>query len=209
MEAFTIRDAKDGNVLKTNFDQFCNMVSRAHVSFPVSLGGPLDIWFQKQSLLEHCFYKKIQFKPFHFKISHLLHCHFVIICKKKKKKITCNFWMKSIFQVLCLFIQCRVSGNATLQKTPWALDPRALWEERASILNLPLIQTLITHSKPDQPHSTPYQTRTEWKVFKWVWMLYLQWPRTFFSKLPTNKVQKPDILVLDTSEWAGPAIVSS
>ncbi|XP_048044615.1 uncharacterized protein LOC125267216 isoform X1 [Megalobrama amblycephala] len=30
MEAFTIRDPKDGNVLKTNFDQFCNMVSRAH-----------------------------------------------------------------------------------------------------------------------------------------------------------------------------------
>ncbi|XP_067285111.1 uncharacterized protein [Pseudorasbora parva] len=30
MEAFTVRDPKDGNVLKTNFDQFCNMVSRAH-----------------------------------------------------------------------------------------------------------------------------------------------------------------------------------
>ncbi|KAK7175230.1 hypothetical protein R3I93_002205 [Phoxinus phoxinus] len=30
MEAFATRDPKDGNVLKTNFDQFCNMVSRAH-----------------------------------------------------------------------------------------------------------------------------------------------------------------------------------
>ncbi|KAL1278604.1 hypothetical protein QQF64_025277 [Cirrhinus molitorella] len=30
MEAFTIKDPKDGNVLKTNFDQICSMVSRAH-----------------------------------------------------------------------------------------------------------------------------------------------------------------------------------
>ncbi|XP_039542191.1 uncharacterized protein LOC120489444 isoform X2 [Pimephales promelas] len=30
MEAFTMRDPKDRNALKTNFDQFCNMVSRAH-----------------------------------------------------------------------------------------------------------------------------------------------------------------------------------
>uniref|UniRef100_A0A8C1H1S5 Uncharacterized protein n=2 Tax=Cyprinus carpio TaxID=7962 RepID=A0A8C1H1S5_CYPCA len=31
MEAFMIKDPKDGNLLKTNFDQFCSMVSRAHV----------------------------------------------------------------------------------------------------------------------------------------------------------------------------------
>ncbi|XP_016131477.1 uncharacterized protein [Sinocyclocheilus grahami] len=30
MEAFTIKDPKDGNVLKTNFDQICSMVSKAH-----------------------------------------------------------------------------------------------------------------------------------------------------------------------------------
>ncbi|XP_059415128.1 G-protein-signaling modulator 1-like [Carassius carassius] len=30
MEAFMIKDPKDGNVLKTNFDQICSMVSRAH-----------------------------------------------------------------------------------------------------------------------------------------------------------------------------------
>ncbi|XP_051987762.1 uncharacterized protein LOC127647526 [Xyrauchen texanus] len=30
MEAFTIKDQKEGNTLKANFDQICNMVSRAH-----------------------------------------------------------------------------------------------------------------------------------------------------------------------------------
>ncbi|XP_042575692.1 uncharacterized protein LOC109044891 [Cyprinus carpio] len=30
MEAFTIKDPKDGHVLKTNFDQICSMVSKAH-----------------------------------------------------------------------------------------------------------------------------------------------------------------------------------
>ncbi len=37
MEAFTIKDPKDGNVLKTNFDQICSMVSKAHVSFPSNI----------------------------------------------------------------------------------------------------------------------------------------------------------------------------
>lgn len=58
MEAFTIRDPKDGNVLKTNFDQFCNMVSRAHVSFPVNFGGHL---ISKTKFIGACFTRKYCF----------------------------------------------------------------------------------------------------------------------------------------------------
>jgi len=75
---------------------------------------------------------------------------------------------RTFFSFKFLNLQCRVSGNRSLPKTPFPPKPQTLWEERATIPRLLLIQTLTTRSQPDQPHSTPYQTRTEWNVFKWV-----------------------------------------
>jgi len=83
MEAFTMRDPKDRNALKTNFDQFCNMVSRAHVSFPVNFGGHL---ISKTKFIWSMFYKKIRFT-----ISNSI-CHFLVIVK-----FTSNFWIFSIY----------------------------------------------------------------------------------------------------------------